>query len=31
MPLGEGIYITEDGYIEVDSSNLPGVIYCGTF
>lgn len=31
FPLGEGIYITEDGYIEVDAENIPGVINCGTF
>jgi hypothetical protein len=31
MPLGDGIYITEDGYIEVDASNIPGVINCGSF
>lgn len=31
LPLGEGIYITEDGYIEVDTGSLPGVINCGEF
>ena len=31
MPLGDGIYITENGYIEVDAGNIPGVINCGTF
>ena len=31
MPLGDGIYITEDGYIEVNAGNIPGVINCGTF
>jgi hypothetical protein len=31
LPLGDGIYITVDGKIEVDASNLPGIINCGTF
>ena len=31
LPLGDGIYITEDGKIEVDAQNIPGVINCGTF
>ena len=26
MPLGEGLYVTESGTIEVDASNIPGVI-----
>ena len=31
MQLGDGIYITEDGKIEVDASNIPGVVNCGQF
>ena len=31
MPLGEGLYVTESGTIEVDASNIPGVINGGTF
>lgn len=31
MQLGEGIYITIDGKIEVNAGNIPGVIDCGTF
>ena len=31
MPLGEGLYVTENGTIEVDASNIPGVINGGTF
>jgi hypothetical protein len=31
MPLGDGLYITVDGKIQVDAENIPGVINCGTF
>lgn len=31
MKLGDGIYITEDGTIEVDAGAIPGTINCGTF
>jgi hypothetical protein len=31
LPLGQGIFITEDGYIEVNAQNIPGTINCGTF
>jgi hypothetical protein len=31
MPLGDGLYITEDGKIEVNAGEIPGVINCGTF
>jgi hypothetical protein len=31
LALGAGIYITRDGRIAVDASNIPGVIYCGVF
>jgi hypothetical protein len=31
LELGDGIYITVDGKIEVDASNIPGIIECGTF
>jgi len=31
MAMGDGIYVTEAGKIEVNASNIPGVINCGTF
>jgi len=31
MALGEGLFITEDGKIEVDAQNIPGTINCGQF
>lgn len=31
LQLGDGIYITVDGKIEVNAANIPGVIDCGTF
>ena len=31
LPLGDGIYVTEDGYIEVSATDIPGTINCGTF
>jgi hypothetical protein len=31
LPLGDGLYITVDGKIQVDAENIPGVINCGTF
>lgn len=31
MKLGDGLFITEDGQIEVNAGEIPGVINCGTF
>jgi hypothetical protein len=31
MPLGGGLFITEDGKIEVNAAEIPGIIFCGTF
>ena len=31
MQMGEGLYITEDGKIEVNGGAIPGIIDCGTF
>lgn len=31
MAMGDGLYITEDGKIEVNAGAIPGVISCGTF
>jgi hypothetical protein len=31
MQLGDGLYVTEAGKIEVNASNIPGVINCGQF
>jgi hypothetical protein len=31
MQMGDGLYITEDGKIEVNAEGIPGIINCGIF
>lgn len=31
MQMGDGLYITENGKIEVNAAGIPGIINCGTF